>query len=318
MAKDCFKCVFDPNVYNPWGCNHCYEASFPDGVTNLTVATAFTKCVTDNPYEDKVGSYNWACAECAAIEDLSVRALCIAYIMTPAVDAGYDANAATNLDTDAYGKYVSDYAAKLGNAEWVSNASETVCFCIDMAKASTWDAGTLANWYTSACPECTAQQRSCYEIRNISYSVEKPGPGIDVSEELADNIVNNVNIGEKTFQQHLDFSLAVEIAELAKSTSSAKVNTGNKCAQCMRDFKTPTTALIPASVYAGSEDSMYACEQFCMNPDAIANLQQQAQCFGWLDKFRATGEKNVAPCGLCMTAITPDVVGTAGEAVVGA
>ncbi|KAG1660296.1 hypothetical protein FOA52_003317 [Chlamydomonas sp. UWO 241] len=114
--------VFNPNVYNPWGCNHCYEASFLAGVTDPAVAAKCTKCVTDNPYEDKVGSYNWACAECAAIADPEIKDLCIACIMTPALGAGY-------------------------------------------AKASTWDAGTQANWYTSACPECTAQQRSGYKIR---------------------------------------------------------------------------------------------------------------------------------------------------------
>ncbi|KAG1660297.1 hypothetical protein FOA52_003318 [Chlamydomonas sp. UWO 241] len=76
------------------------------------------------------------------------------------------------------------------------------------------------------------------------------------------------------------------------------------------DFQTP------ANAYTGSEDSMYACEQFCMNPDTIADLKQQAQCFDCLDKFRAEKEKNVAPCGLCMTAITADVFNASGEVYV--
>ncbi|KAG1662421.1 hypothetical protein FOA52_012354 [Chlamydomonas sp. UWO 241] len=169
MADRCFACVFNPNVYNSWGCNYCYEADFLAGKEGRgTVDTgACTDCVMSNPYKDKVGSYNWACAECANIADGDLKKLCIACIMTPAMDAGYVVDPETTYtDPSEYDNYVATYAAKLGDTEWVGNASEIVCSCVDMAKASTWTVGQLSDWYTSLCPECTAMQKR----RNITWS----------------------------------------------------------------------------------------------------------------------------------------------------
>ncbi|KAG1663314.1 hypothetical protein FOA52_006273 [Chlamydomonas sp. UWO 241] len=93
-------------------------------------------------------------------------------ILTPALDAGYVANPVElySAGTTAYDKYVAAYALKLDSTEWVGNASEIVCSCVDMAKASTWGEGELASWYISSCPDCTAMQKSCYKRRNITWS----------------------------------------------------------------------------------------------------------------------------------------------------
>ncbi|KAG1654439.1 hypothetical protein FOA52_008699 [Chlamydomonas sp. UWO 241] len=166
-ATMCFDCVANANVYNAWGCNYCWEAKFLTGDDSVDTLDCMT-CVQDNPYQDKVGSYNWACAECASITDGDLRALCIACIMTPASDAGY--NATMTPSDDVYKTYATAYALKLDSTEWVGNASEIVCSCVDMAKASTWGVGGLEAWYISSCPDCTAMQKSCFKRRNITWS----------------------------------------------------------------------------------------------------------------------------------------------------
>ncbi|KAG1668018.1 hypothetical protein FOA52_006551, partial [Chlamydomonas sp. UWO 241] len=162
MADECFACLEDAKVHNACGCNYCYEANFlaiKEG-RDVINTTACTKCMMDKPFKDKVGSCSWACAECANITDPTIKQICIDCIMTPAIDAGYP----TVSDNEAVA-----YDLKLGSTEWVGNASEIVCLCVDMAKASTWG-GSLSDWYTSLCPDCTAMQRTCYKRRNISLS----------------------------------------------------------------------------------------------------------------------------------------------------
>ncbi|KAG1668365.1 hypothetical protein FOA52_004874 [Chlamydomonas sp. UWO 241] len=230
----------------------------------------------------KVGSYNWACTECAGITDPVIRQLCIECIKTPAKDAGY-VESPTATEAAAY-------AFKLDSTEWVGNASEIVGSCVDMAKASTW-VGNLADWYTSACPNCTAQQRSCYKIRNVSYTAEQLK--LNAGPPLEGNTLT-------TFKQHLDLSLADadDFKAAVSAAAGAGFTTADACATCMMEFS--------AAAQAGS---MYACEQYCMNPDTITSLKQQTQCFDCLTDFREADVANVAPCGLCMTAVA-DVWGT--------
>ncbi|KAG1660086.1 hypothetical protein FOA52_011152 [Chlamydomonas sp. UWO 241] len=344
MAKDCFECVYNPNVYNPWGCNHCYEASFLDGVTDATVATACTQCVTDNPYEDKVGSYNWACAECAAIKDPEIKAMCIACIKTPAEDAGY-------------GQSDSEYAAKLGNAEWVGNASEIVCSCVDMAKASTWGTGDLASWYGSACPECTAMQKSCYKRRNITWASVPNHGGVAEDPRIPFiKVASTVDTEELRTKYELlacdadltDQEKAYLVSVLGGETCDVESGTvdlnGLNCSNDVGRRSLSVVADPGCSIYVpsgafsgymlvhldetiqvnntgascvacmrgltgpsniGKEDFAYACEQYCMNTYTISNLEEHNQCNTCVAAGAALQTSPaVSPCEMCIQSVS--------------
>eukprot|EP00955_Chlamydomonas_euryale_P095563 364943-Chlamydomonas_euryale.AAC.37 len=149
-AQECMDCVAAPTVFDAWGCTNCYKSAYDTRNDAYPVnASDCVACVEASPYEDKVGSYNWACAQCAGIEDASVRELCQTCILTPAAES-------------------ADLASDLLDHSWVGNASEIICSCVDMATASTWGEnapGELSSWYTSECPNCTAMQKTCYKRR---------------------------------------------------------------------------------------------------------------------------------------------------------
>eukprot|EP00955_Chlamydomonas_euryale_P048504 353996-Chlamydomonas_euryale.AAC.4 len=92
---------------------------------------------------------SWACAECSAIEDPNIRALCLECINYPAVE-------------------LSSSPELLLNDIWVGDASVIICECVDMSKTSTWTGEgdvfdpAVTEWYTEGCPNCTALQTSCY------------------------------------------------------------------------------------------------------------------------------------------------------------
>ncbi|KAG1652952.1 hypothetical protein FOA52_003314, partial [Chlamydomonas sp. UWO 241] len=144
-----------------------------------------------------VGSYNWACAECASIVDSVIRDLCIACIMTPADDARYVVNATT--------EEAAAYALKLDSTEWVDNAAEIVCSCVNMAKASTWGVGGLEAWYISTCPDCTAMQKR----RNITWS-EIPSH----SGDREDPRVPFIKVGNADLPDSYELSVCVDLQAL--------------------------------------------------------------------------------------------------------
>ncbi|KAG1678638.1 hypothetical protein FOA52_012645 [Chlamydomonas sp. UWO 241] len=79
--------------------------------------------------------------------------MCNTCILTPAIDLGYIVNITSGIITPS-----DELTAALDDNKFIGNATELICSCIDMAKASTWGSGTLADWYTNLCPDCTAMQ----------------------------------------------------------------------------------------------------------------------------------------------------------------
>ncbi|KAG1660295.1 hypothetical protein FOA52_003316 [Chlamydomonas sp. UWO 241] len=156
-AQECYNRVTNQKVYNSWDCNYCYEASFVAGltVTNPDVSTKCMKCVTANLYEDKVGSYNWACAEYASILDEDLQKMCMDSILEPARNTE---NFITGTNPNSL--QLTDLPANLENAEYVGMVTEVIGSRIDMAKVSTWGTGGLAAWYIAACLECSAMEKA--------------------------------------------------------------------------------------------------------------------------------------------------------------
>eukprot|EP00955_Chlamydomonas_euryale_P056705 356533-Chlamydomonas_euryale.AAC.1 len=151
VATECFECVENANVSEPWGCTNCFSLESKDTFDTFSREECVA-CVTANPYEDKVGTYNWACGECAAIGSAMIRELCQQCINMPA------------LDSLAAGTLADD----LLSVAWVGNATEIICSCVDMVKDSTWGEnapGLLSDWYSFECPNCTAIQKMCYMRR---------------------------------------------------------------------------------------------------------------------------------------------------------
>mmetsp|Transcript_38290 Transcript_38290/g.113502 ORF Transcript_38290/g.113502 Transcript_38290/m.113502 type:complete len:1280 (-) Transcript_38290:256-4095(-) len=167
VATECYACVENVNVTDAWGCSNCYKLEADDD-TDTFERDECVDCVTNNLYGGAVGTYNWACGECAGIATLEVRELCRQCIMTPAMDSFL----ADTLEDD------------LLDPSWVGNASEIICSCVDMAKLSTWGEnapGALLDWYSYDCPNCTAIQKMCYMRRNISWPINiipDPRPSI--------------------------------------------------------------------------------------------------------------------------------------------
>mmetsp|Transcript_9516 Transcript_9516/g.21090 ORF Transcript_9516/g.21090 Transcript_9516/m.21090 type:complete len:767 (+) Transcript_9516:136-2436(+) len=246
----CYSCVANESVWDAWGCTNCfkrqYEAESADTPRPFDVEDC-VDCMTSNPYEDKVGAYSWACGECAAIAEDAVRELCQQCILQP------------SLDSD-------DLAADLLDHEWVGNASEIICSCVDMSKTagSTWPSfgGDLSDWYTQDCPNCTAMQKQCYLKREIAA-------------------------GLYPIKFHLDDSIAP-----VYDAGGNPGTTGDQCAICMREFEA-----------ADQSKNMYACEQYCMNPHTIKSEQEFDQCFSCLTakaNQESSGYNDVASCEMCI------------------
>ncbi|KAG1653675.1 hypothetical protein FOA52_012970 [Chlamydomonas sp. UWO 241] len=269
LAKQCFACVADPNVYNAWGCNFCYEAVFlatKEGRSPPASATEnCTTCVMSNPYEDKVGTYGWACAECASIADDDIRALCMTCVMAPSLMTA---------------EFVNDtLAASLLDKDWVGMASELICSCIDMAKASTWE-GSVADWYVASCPECTAMQKR----RNITWAAIPNHGG--VAEDPRVPFVKVVNAELPSNYTLMNCSVAL--------TEDEKTY----LATCMSKLNNVT----------GTKDFAYACEQYCMNTYTITNLAEHDQCNTCVsDGAALTTDPAVRPCELCIQSVSWNV-----------
>ncbi|KAG1674984.1 hypothetical protein FOA52_014779 [Chlamydomonas sp. UWO 241] len=339
LAKQCFACVADPNVYNAWGCNFCYEAVFlatKEGRSPPASATEnCTTCVMSNPYEDKVGTYGWACAECASIADDDIRALCMTCVMAPSLMTA---------------EFVNDtLAASLLDKDWVGMASELICSCIDMAKASTWEEGSVAAWYVASCPECTAMQKTCYKRRNITWAAIPNHGGVAedprvpfvkvVNAELPSNytllacnaaltedekmylvtVLNGsictTDAGSVKPDGIFDCRAMLDAADAACSIAvpdgafpgymlvhldeTIQVNgTGDGCVKCMSKLNNVT----------GTKDFAYACEQYCMNTYTITNLAEHDQCNTCISDGAALDtDPAVSPCEMCIQSVSWNV-----------
>uniref|UniRef100_A0A7R9VBY8 RanBP2-type domain-containing protein n=1 Tax=Chlamydomonas euryale TaxID=1486919 RepID=A0A7R9VBY8_9CHLO len=177
-ATACSACVGDVDVFDAYGCQNCFK-EFPDEAG--ASQPACLDCVRKNPYKGAVGSYNWACSQCAEIENADVRALCQQCILSPALDALSEEGLSDDFVTDPNVGFNDAYYAGLDsylqNSSWVGSASELICSCVDMAKASLWGevpGGVLSDWFTADCPNCTAYQKSCYRRKNITLASISP------------------------------------------------------------------------------------------------------------------------------------------------
>ncbi|KAG1664828.1 hypothetical protein FOA52_007086 [Chlamydomonas sp. UWO 241] len=172
VVGGCVTCIADSSTYDAWGCTNCVQMwaeEYKWDSEQFKPEYCF-ECVQTDPYQGKVGPYNWACGQCASVSDTGavdgrdLREQCQMCIKTP-----YDM-----AETDNGGSFDP---ALLTNATWVGQASELICSCIDMIKASQWDNsyfgydyGAEGSWYTLGCSTCTAMQKQCYKRRNITLS----------------------------------------------------------------------------------------------------------------------------------------------------
>ncbi|KAG1660381.1 hypothetical protein FOA52_007286 [Chlamydomonas sp. UWO 241] len=181
LSSLCTDCVTDPNVYDAYGCTNCLKQFSETQPKNFDVAKfnvqGCLKCVGKNPYEDVVGNYNWACGECAAMfpGDNTTRTACEDCIKQRAVDS-------------------STLAADLMNQTWVGTTYEIICMCVDMAKtqwlADPVTSGSLTEWYTQTCTNCSYQEQKCYRKRNVTLPVAKATDAVYVLRDL-DHAVND-------------------------------------------------------------------------------------------------------------------------------
>lgn len=189
-AAACSACVGDVDVYDAYGCQNCFK-TFPDEAGDAQPACL--DCVRKNPYKGAVGSYNWACSQCAEL-DSPVRELCQQCILTPALDAlleeGLDAAFSMDPNVGFNNAYFTGLDLYLQNSSWVGSASELICSCVDMAKASLWGEvpiGTsLSDWFTADCPNCTAYQKTCYRRKNITLASVSPADVEVLQVEIVD------------------------------------------------------------------------------------------------------------------------------------
>ncbi|KAG1668366.1 hypothetical protein FOA52_004875 [Chlamydomonas sp. UWO 241] len=355
MAQQCFDCLAEPNVYSGWGCNFCYEAVFlatKEGRNPPASArTNCTECVKSNLYEDKVGSYAWACAECASIADDDIRALCLTCVLTPAKSIDFFVVDGANEKT---------LAASLLDKDWVGMASEMICSCVDMAKASTWD-GSGENWYVASCPECNAMQKR----RNITWAAIPNHGGMAEDPRVPFIKVVNADLPSNYTLMACDAALTEDektylatvmldgdscaFADSIFGTMDANGDLsceGGKRRKLSADTAAPTCSIaIPDGDFpgymlvhldetiqvngtgascvkcmsglnnvTGTKDFAYACEQYCMNTYTITNLKEHDQCNQCVsDEAALESTPAVSPCEMCIQSVSWNVFPNATE-----
>ncbi|KAG1671778.1 hypothetical protein FOA52_000155 [Chlamydomonas sp. UWO 241] len=262
LADACVSCVADPNVVDAWGCKNCLQQNFEAGygVTSFFEPAVCLTCVAGNPFKGKISAYDWACGECAMVEEETLRNLCLDCIMSSATAA----SAGDGID------------ALLADEVQVSDAATRVCLCIDMIKASTWSQGgkSYNDWFTAACPDCNALERTCYKKRNITVPVN-----------FTDDLPTFMEQYAGTWGLiHVDDSTGI-------NGTVDPTTLGIKCHDCMVAFED-----------AGKNAA--SCEQYCMNPYTMSSAEQVASCFTCLDTKSvlgaAYGGGDVSGCESCI------------------
>mmetsp|Transcript_4043 Transcript_4043/g.11561 ORF Transcript_4043/g.11561 Transcript_4043/m.11561 type:complete len:1622 (-) Transcript_4043:1480-6345(-) len=315
LSEVCTNCVIDPNVYDAWGCTNCIK-QLKGQDDHLE---ACLDCVRTSPYQDKIGTYNWACAECSAIEDPSIRALCLECISYPALELS------SNPDL-------------LFNDIWVGDASVIICECVDMSKTSTWTGEgdvfdpAVTEWYTEGCPNCTALQTSCYRRKNVTLShtpesnityvvVEGDADGFPLPEgyrypdctevqsltvaDLDPFGINPTSFSDGCYVKGGSISydgsvLVVDCDAQAPRQIRSAAEGGVECALAtnlpgwhlihIEDYLPPYRGYAQwcaqcvinfdtAEFLTGARGSAYACERYCNDPYTIFTPEESFQCF---------------------------------------